>query len=182
MKARALVTGIMLAGFIAGCDSDGSGHVELSGKPPAQASADVATAVCSTIARCGSVSLTCMGGGPAGGTAPPTVECTASVRREEFPACYADVQPDIEHTFTCPDLTPALVDMIELCLDAMLQQPCPTQAQLDAVAAQAEVNGGSTSSLDPPECAFLKDPNTPCFGAGSGTPPPPPPTPPSTGS
>jgi hypothetical protein len=180
MKALGLVMGIMVAGLFAGCGgSEGTGHIEISGKPPAEASAEVANAFCSHVARCGSASITCMGGGPAGGTTPPTVDCTATVNREELPACYADAQPDLEDLLSCPELTPALVDMFELCVDATLRQPCPTQAQLDAIAAQAEANGGSISSLGPPECAALTAPNTPCFGRSGGTPPP---TPPSTGS
>ena len=72
--------------------------------------------------------------------------------------CYAIVQPDLEETLWCPEQTPALVDMLELCLDATVRERCLTQAQADALAAQASANGGIVDT-DPPECAFLKDPN-----------------------
>ena len=70
------------------------------------------------------------------------MECTATITPVDHASCYAGVQPDIEDTLSCPELTPALIDMIELCVDATARTPCLTQAQADALAAQAEVGGG----------------------------------------
>ena len=61
------------------------------------------------------VGISCSGGG--NGTA-ATMECTATITPVDHASCYAGVQPDIEDTLSCPELTPALIDMIELCVDA----------------------------------------------------------------
>ena len=39
--------------------------------------------------------------------------------------------------------------MLELCVDATAREPCLTQAQADALAAQASANGGIVDT-DPP--------------------------------
>ena len=44
-------------------------------------------------------------------------------------------------------------------MDATAREPCLTQAQADALAAQASANGGIVDTDPPEECAFLKDPN-----------------------
>jgi hypothetical protein len=144
--------GFLAIGCLAGCGSDGPMHIELSGKTPAEGSALAATAVCGQVARCGSLAITCVG------TSEGVTGCSAMIAPVTHAGCYAIVQPDLEETLSCPELTPALVDMLELCLDATAREPCLTQAQADALAAQASANGGIVDT-DPPECAFLKDPN-----------------------
>ena len=86
-----------------------------------------------------------------------STECTATITPETHASCYEDVRPDIEQLLSCPGLTPAQIDMIEVCVDATARAACLTQAQADAAAAQAE--SGVVVDLDPPECAFLNDPN-----------------------
>ena len=155
MRLASIVVFVAI-GCLAGCGSDGPTHVELSGKTPAEGSALAATAVCGQVARCGSVAIICTSGGD--GTTTTTTECTATITPETHASCYEDVRPDIEQLLSCPALTPAQIDMIEVCVDATARAACLTQAQADALAAQAEVSGGGVD-LDPPECAFLNDPN-----------------------
>ena len=151
----ASIVGSVAIGCLVGCGgSDGPTHVELSDKTPAEGSALAATAVCGQIARCGSVAIICSGGGD--GTT-FTTECTATITPETHASCYEDVRPDIEQLLSCPTLTAAEIDMIELCVDATARASCLTQAQADALAAQ--VQAGASVDLDPPECAFLNDPN-----------------------
>jgi hypothetical protein len=150
----ALLSGIVLVSCLAACDDgDSPRHVELSGKLPAEGSALAADALCDQATACGTVSIGCAGGSDG------FMDCTATINHRTYDACYTDVRPDIEQTLACPELTPALIDMMEQCIDAWARQPCLTQAQADALAAQAEANGGMID-LDPPECAFLDDPNT----------------------
>lgn len=151
MKLASLV-GFVAIGCLVGC-GDGPTHVELSGKTPAEGSALAATAICGQVVRCGSLVISC-----SGGAGSPT-ECTATINPIDHASCYAIVQPDTEQLLSCPGLTPAQIDIIELCVDATAHEPCRTQAQADALAAQAEVSGLDSVDFNPPECAFLDDPN-----------------------
>ena len=153
MRLTSIVGSVAIV-CLASCGSDGATHVELSGKTPAEGSALAATAICYQVARCGSLAITCSGGGDGTTT---TTTCTATITPVDHASCYAIVQPDTEQLLSCPGLTPAQIDMIELCVDATARAPCLTQAQADA-AAQAEANGGAVD-VGPPECAIVKDPN-----------------------
>ena len=137
-----------------GVGSDGPAHVELSGKTPAEGSALAATAICSQVARCGTVRILCSGGSDGTTT---NADCTATITPETHASCYEDVRPDIEQLLSCPGLMAAQIDTIELCVNALARASCLTQAQADALAAQVE--SGVVVDLDPPECAFLNDPN-----------------------
>jgi hypothetical protein len=148
----ASIVGWVAIGCLAGCGS-GRTHVELSGKTPAEGSALAATALCDQVARCGSIAISC-----SGGSGSPT-ECSATINPVDHASCYAIVQPDTEQLLSCPALTPIQIDMIELCVDAAAHASCRTQAQADALAAQAEVSGSDSVDFNPPECAFLNDPN-----------------------
>jgi hypothetical protein len=143
-------SGIILAGCLAACGG-GSGRVELSGKSPADGSAQAADAICRQVAACGEAHIICVGGSPG------VTDCTATITPVDHTSCYADVRPDIEQLLTCPDLTPPLIDVIELCVNALARQPCLTQAEADALAARFEA--GEDVSLNPPECAAVNDPN-----------------------
>jgi hypothetical protein len=153
MRAWRFVPGIMGAVCLVGCGGDDRGHLELSGKTPAEASTLVSNVACEYVARCGNPTITCVGDSSGGGT-----DCTAVIVHEDYAACFADLQPDLEQTFACPDFTPALIDRFERCVDASFSRPCFTLAQLEALAAQAEA--GAPVDIDPPECKFLDDPNT----------------------
>jgi hypothetical protein len=137
-------------------DADGSGHIELSGKSPAEGSSLAASAICKREVSCGTVNVACMGG-----TSMAT-ECSATIVHPEQAACYADVQPSLEKLLSCQALTPEQVNMIEQCFDALAARPCITQAEADALARTEEMTMSLPPSPQLPECNFLEQPLPGC--------------------
>jgi len=133
-----------------------SGHVELTGKPASEGSSLAADAICNRDTACGTVDIQCAGGTNMGTT------CSATIVHPDQAACYSRLQPRFEQLLSCPALTPAQVDMVELCVDAMAAQLCVTQAQADALAQTAEMTMSVPPAPSPPECDFLGQPLPGC--------------------
>lgn len=141
-----------------------AGHVEISGKTPTEGADVAARAVCTREQRCGQASITCSGGaaGGSGSDAGTTFSCTATIRPVDFDECYEDVGGDIAELLACPALTPADVDMLELCIDALVAPKCETQAEADARARASEAGMAPTRPGMPPACAILAQPPPGC--------------------
>jgi hypothetical protein len=150
--------GLCLAVLSCGGNSSGVGHVEISGKSPAEAGAIVAHALCTHEAQCGSVSTTCMGGGSAGGSgsdasAAPTVSCTATITPVVYDACFTTMSTDIAKVLTCAMLTADQTNTLETCFDMLDAQACTTQAEADAQAKASASGGPPTQQQLPAACA-----------------------------
>jgi hypothetical protein len=155
MRSRPLIIAILTT--LGACGGvTGSGHVDLSGKSPAEGSGLAAHAICKRKVACGTVSITC--------TAGPSLatQCSAVIVHAEESACYADAQPNIERLLSCQALTPEQVNMIEACVDAMATQVCVTQAEADALARTEEMGMPLPPDPQPPECDFLTKPLPGC--------------------
>jgi hypothetical protein len=137
-------------------DAAGSGHIEISGKSPAQGSSLAANAICKRDVSCGTVNVACMGG------TNMVTQCSATIVHPEQAACYADVQRSLEKLLSCQALTPEQVNMIELCVDALAARPCIAQAEADALARTEEMTMSLPPSPQPPECDFLGQPLPGC--------------------
>jgi hypothetical protein len=143
-------------GALIGCgDSRPSGHVELSGKSPAEGSSLAANAICTREVTCGMADIQCTGGKNV------STQCMVTIVYPERAACYAEVQPNVQKLLSCPALTPGEIDLIELCVDARAARPCITPAQADALARTAET-GTIPPDPPPPECEFLQQPIPGC--------------------
>lgn len=154
-----------LAITLLGCGSSGPGHVEISGKSPAEAAAIAARSVCTHDARCGHPSITCMGGGSAGGSgsdAAPTMTCTATINPVPYDECYADASADLERLLTCTALSADQINTLETCFDMLAARACVTQAEADAQARAAEMGISPTPDVLPAACAFLAMPPPSC--------------------
>ena len=166
MRAAWIGLGLGIA-FVA-CGGGGSGptHVEISGKAPSEAAAVAARAVCTRDARCGHLSIACMGGGAAGGSgsdaSPPTSSCVATIAPVAYDGCYADASADIAHLLTCAAPTAEQIDMLELCFDTLAAAPCTTQEQADALARASEAGTSPPPDERPAACALLQNPPTGC--------------------
>jgi hypothetical protein len=117
-------------------------------------------------ARCGKVSIVCMGGGSAGGSGSdasgPTSTCTGTIEPVAYNDCYTQASADIQTLLSCALLTADQVNTLEVCFDTLAAQSCVTQAEADAQAHAAE--GGSAPPPDPPpaSCALLSTPPPGC--------------------
>ena len=158
--------GLGLVFALLGCGgSSGPGHVEISGKSPAEAAAIAARSVCTHDARCGRPSITCMGSGSAGGSgsdAAATMTCTATINPVPYDDCYADASADIEHLLTCAAPTPEQVDTLETCFDMLAAKKCLTQAEADAQARAAEMGTSPPPQDLPAACSLLTMPPSGC--------------------
>ena len=159
--------------FVACSGSTTPTHVELSGKTPAEAAAVAARAVCTHDARCGHVSVSCMGGGTAGGSgsgsdaSPPTQSCMGMINPIAYADCYADANGDIAQLLTCAAPTAEQVDTLEICFDMLATRACIPQEEADALARASEAGNSPPPNELPAACALLMDPPSGC----STTPP-----------
>jgi hypothetical protein len=136
----------------------GAGHVEISGKSPTEAGAIAAQALCTHEARCGSVSIECMGGGSAGGSgsdAAPTTSCMGVINPVVYGDCFTKTSAEIARLLTCAMLTPDQTNTLETCFDMLNAQACTTQAEADAQALASASGGPPTRPAQPAACAVV---------------------------
>ena len=167
MRASGMEIGIGIGiAFLACGGSSGPGHVEISGKTPAEAAALAARSICLREAHCGRPSIVCMGGGAAGGSgsdaSAPTMSCVATIRPVVYDDCYADASSDIAELLTCAMPSAEQIDMLEICLDMLAARRCTTQAEADAVAEASAAGNPPPADPLPAACALLASPPASC--------------------
>jgi hypothetical protein len=165
MRASWMGFGLAVA-FIA-CGSSGPSHVEISGKTPTEAAAIAAQAICAHDAHCGHVTITCMGGGTAGGSgsdAGPTMTCVGTIETVSRDDCTADASGDLAELLTCAAPTTEQTDMLETCFDMLAARPCVTQAEADERARAAETGVSPPAEELPAACALIAEPPPACGG------------------
>jgi hypothetical protein len=166
MRAAWIGLGLGVALVACGGGNGGATHVEISGKTPTEAAAIAARAVCMRDARCGHPSITCMGGGAAGGSgsdaSPPTTSCVATIAPVAYDRCYTDASGDIATLLSCAALTAEQIDMLEICFDTLAATACITQEQADAQARASEAGTSPPPNDLPAACALLEHPPTGC--------------------
>jgi hypothetical protein len=161
MKRSACTSlGLCLAVLSCGGNESGIGHVEISGKSPAEAGTVAAHALCTHEAQCGSVSTVCMGGGSAGGSgsdasAAPTFSCMGVITPVVYDDCFTKTSSDIANLLTCAMLTPDQTNTLETCFDMLNAEPCTTQAEADAQAKASASGGPPTHQPQPAACAVV---------------------------
>lgn len=120
----------------------GSRSVDVRGKTPEQASEETAAAVCERSAECGDVHVSCTSTGMGETT------CEGSIEPSDYDECYATTQPAMRESFECAMPDDALAAMINECINDTLDQPCPTQGDVDAYV--RGINEGTTDPSTPP--------------------------------
>lgn len=153
MRAIALAVVVLMSSCGGNDDRD---HVDISGRSPAQAASIAAKAICQTAVKCGSVRISCAGGGSNTGETVPTT-CTGSIEPISYDECFADARPDLEKVLGCRAFTSDEEAIIEDCINAMAGASCTTQAEADELARRAEMGLGGTGRQPPPSCAQLTD-------------------------
>jgi hypothetical protein len=159
MKRSCTALGLCLALLSCGGSGD-AGHVEISGKSPTEAGPIAAHALCTHEARCGSVSIVCMGGGSAGGSgsdasAGPTISCMGVISPVAYDDCFTKTSAEIASLLTCAMLTPDQTNTLEACFDMLDAQACTTQAEADAQAMVSASGGTPTRQAQPAACALI---------------------------
>ncbi len=160
-STMSLWTVVVMAAGIVACGSSGSipGHVEISGKSPSQGAALAAGAVCRREARCGEVTIACMGGGSAAGSGSDATTlmttCTGRIEPVDYDHCFTEASADVEKLLSCASLTADQIDTLETCFDALAAQPCVTQAEADAQAHAAESGTSPPPEPPPASCDLL---------------------------
>ena len=146
MKSLVLNT-IALALFTTACG--GGSSVDLVGKSDQQKADEVASAVCEQSAECGNVSIDCTSDQNG------NLDCTGNIEPVTYDACYADEYGDILEDFQSCDLTAEQEQTIEDCVNAILDQDCVSQGELDAYVAEIEA-GNDDAQLRPLPAACVQ--------------------------
>jgi hypothetical protein len=126
----------------------GGESVDIVGKSPEAQADDIAAALCSYEADCGDVDIDCTFN-----QTTMTTECTGTIMTVTYDACYADERADIFGDLSQCNFTAAQEQQLQNCINASLDQPCVTQAELDAYVAKLEA-GDESAELrpEPPAC------------------------------
>lgn len=127
----------------AACGGGGS-SVSIVGDPPEVAAAEIADAYCDLQVECGEVTITC-----------DAESCVGTIEDVEYAACYSEAEADFLANIESCDLTAEEEQAAEDCANALLAQPCITQAELDAYV--DEINAGN-------EPEFPRQPPAVCEG------------------
>jgi len=156
------------------CGGGSVGHVEISGKSPAEAGSIVAHALCTHEVQCGDVSVSCTGGGSAGvsgsdggsgtdASAGPTLTCMGVIAPVVYAKCFADTSSQIARLLTCAMLTADQTNTLETCFDMIDAKACTTQAEADAQASAIASAGPPVGHELPAACAVAMNlpPNCP---------------------
>lgn len=126
-----VIAGFVFAALAIGC---GGNSVDIVGKSPEQQADAIATALCEQEVECGNVIIDCS-------QTDGVFECTGTIEPAEFGACYEDLREDILGDLRDCDLTAAEEQIVEDCMNAMVELDCISQAELDAYV--AELNAGN---------------------------------------
>lgn len=140
-----VVNAITLALFATACG--GGSSVDLVGKSDQEQADQVSSAICEQTAECGNVSIECTS------DANGNLDCTGTIAPVTYDACYADNYADILGDFQACDLTAEEEQTIENCVNAVLDQSCVSQSELDDYVAEIEA-GNDDAQLRPipPAC------------------------------
>jgi hypothetical protein len=139
MKSIVLKT-IALALFATACG--GGSSVDLVGKSDQEQADEVADAICEQSADCGEVSIECTSDQDG------NLDCTGLIEPVAYDACYADTYGDVLEDFQSCDLTAEEEQTIEDCVNAILDQGCVSQGELDDFIAEIEA-GNDDAQLRP---------------------------------
>jgi len=154
---RGSVMALAIASSAGSCGgSSASPAVTLTGKSPSEAAQDAATAICDRNARCGIVDISCTGGTDA------ATQCSASIDHPDTASCVAQEQASLDKLLSCTALTASERDSVQQCVDALVAQPCVSQAEADALAMLAQEGMALPPDLPPTACAPLEQPIPGC--------------------
>ena len=120
---------------MAACGGGGT-SVDIVGDTPEEAAAEVAEAQCSRIAECGDATVNCT-------TDPETqmLDCVGTIEEltaEDEQACVMETEDNVLAVLEGCELTAEQQGTLSDCINALLDQPCITQAELDEYAAEIE--------------------------------------------
>lgn len=140
------ILGLAFAVLAIGCGGNG---VSIQGNDPQADGRAVADAVCEWESECGEWDIECSG---------TPVNCTATKVAVSFQECQAEEVPDITADFMCAgDLSAAEVQLVEDCVNKLVDTSCITQAEIDAYIAAVEAGQEPMDLRDtPPECEMLE--------------------------
>lgn len=151
-----VVTVLAVALWGVSCGGSSESTATLTGKSPSEASQEAATAICNRNAKCGIVDISCTGGTDA------ATQCSASIDHPDAKTCVAQEQPSLEKLLSCAALTASEVETIQQCVDALVAQPCVTQAEAESLALTAQEGMALPPNLPPAVCASLEQPIAGC--------------------
>ena len=139
---------------LAGCPSEtgvpGTRTVDLSGASEEQAVDIVADAVCDWTAECGVVWMECSS------SSEGETLCSGGIEQVTYQQCQRELAPEIRSDFECVEMTDRNREIIETCMNAMVNRECMTRQEVDAWVAAEEA--GEEYPIDdeiPVECARM---------------------------
>ena len=141
MKTK--LTALTILCFVAaGCPRSAprEGEFDVTGLSGAEAVAELGHTLCDYTAECGAVTYECSFG-------EGETECRGVIEPMSRAACEAEMEDDFAELFECADMDALLVQALNRCINALDEAPCPTRAEVDAMAQAME--RGDESVGDP---------------------------------
>ena len=127
----------------AACGGGGGSSVSIVGDPPADQAAEIADAICDQAQECGEVNVDCTFNQET-----EMFECVGTIAdAPAHDACVAEEEPN----YDC-ELTTEEQQVVEDCINALLAEPCVTQAELDEYIEELEMGSEEPLRPLPPEC------------------------------
>lgn len=141
------VLGVAVLMYAVGCGGDG---VTIKGNDPVADGRAVTDAVCEWQAECGTWEVNCSGS---------PLQCTATRVAITFQECESEELEDITSDFTCAgDLSASEKQLVEDCVNDIVDSGCVTQAEMDAYLDAIERGEDPNPPGDPPaECETLEN-------------------------
>ncbi len=127
-------------------------NVDISGMSDELAAETIADTMCEHYETCGQASFSCSSS-PNG----QDPVCTGELEYMDYDECYQEVKPDILDDLEQVELTAAEEQLVNSCINAMVAQPCMTQADVDDMV--EAMNNGEEPDWDdeiPVECEQLE--------------------------
>lgn len=137
--------------FATACGGGGS-SVSIVGDTPEQQAETIADALCDKQVECRQATIDCE-------TDPETqmLDCTGTFEDVDYDECVADNEPGILADFQNCELTAEEEAIVEDCVNALLAQPCISQAELDAYIAEIEAGNEPEEPREYPEACVETD-------------------------
>jgi hypothetical protein len=131
---RNFVSFVLVA--LVGC---GGNDVSISGKDPAGDAETVTNAICEWEASCGQWSIDCT-------STNNMLDCTATKKAVTYEMCRMEELADVLESFQCAGtLSASETDLVEKCVNKLIDTKCISQSEIDAYIAKLEMG------MDPPD-------------------------------
>ena len=133
--------------FLSACGND---DIDIVGDSPEVAAEEIATALCGLESSCTVYRTNCSTTGDV-----TTCEIETS-DPDSYDVCLAEAQPEIYADLLCATLTASQENLINVCINKLVELGCPTLAEVEARAADIEAGREPEGVAPIPECVQIE--------------------------